>query len=178
MGTSKLENVTKFFQIINNVCKKLLLHFLVQLGWNGKKHYITTNKINKKGENKMKSKKIIGSILLCTMLGYATPVFAVTKEETVYSKLNNNGTQYETIVNEHIRNDELLKTIDDISNLLDITNVGGNETFEQKENKIIWNADEKDIYYQGKTENRIKKWPIILCSIFIFICTFCGLLWL
>ena len=105
----------------------------------------------------MKSKKIIGSILLCTMLGYATPVFAVTKEETVYSKLNNSGTQYETIVNEHIKNDELLKTIDDISNLLDITNVGGNETFEKKENKIIWNADEKDIYYQGKTE---KKLPI------------------
>ena len=105
----------------------------------------------------MKSKKIIGSILLCTMLGYANPVFAVTKEETVYSKLNNSGTQYETIVNEHIKNDELLKTIDDISNLLDITNVGGNETFEQKENKIIWNADEKDIYYQGKTE---KKLPI------------------
>lgn len=105
----------------------------------------------------MKSKKIIGSILLCTMLGYATPVFALTKEETVYSKLNNNGTQYETIVNEHIKNDELLKTIDDISNLLDITNVGGNETFEQKENKIIWNADEKDIYYQGKIE---KKLPI------------------
>lgn len=105
----------------------------------------------------MKSKKIIGSILLCTMLGYATPVFAVTKEETVYSKLNNSGTQYETIVNEHIKNDELLKTIDDISNLLDITNVVGNETFEQKENKIIWNADEKDIYYQGKTE---KKLPI------------------
>ena len=66
------------------------------------------------------------------MLGYATPVFAVTKEETVYSKLNNSGTQYETIVNEHIKNDELLKTIDDISNLLDITNVGGNETFEKK----------------------------------------------
>lgn len=105
----------------------------------------------------MKSKKIIGSILLCTMLGYATPVFAVTKEETVYSKLNNSGTSYETIVNEHIKNDELLKTIDDMSNLLNITNVGGNETFEQKENKIIWNADEKDIYYQGKTE---KKLPI------------------
>ena len=105
----------------------------------------------------MKSKKIIGSILLCTMLGYATPVFAVTKEETVYSKLDNNGTQYETIVNEHIKNDELLKTIDDISNLLDITNVGGDETFEQKGNQIIWNANEKDIYYQGKTE---KKLPI------------------
>lgn len=105
----------------------------------------------------MKSKKIIGSILLCTMLGYATPVFAVTKEETVYSKLNNSGTQYETIVNEHIKNDELLKTIDDISSLLDIINVGGNETFEQEGNKIIWNADEKDIYYQGKTE---KKLPI------------------
>ena len=29
----------------------------------------------------MKSKKIIGSILLCTMLGYATPVFAVTSRK-------------------------------------------------------------------------------------------------
>jgi hypothetical protein len=40
VGTSKLEDVAKFFQIIINVCKKLLLHLLAWLGWNGKKYNI------------------------------------------------------------------------------------------------------------------------------------------
>ena len=68
----------------------------------------------------MKSKKIIGSILLCTMLGYATPVFAVTKEETVYSKLDASGSNYKTIVSTHIENtenEELIKLVLIVSGL-------------------------------------------------------------
>ena len=40
VGTDKLEDVAKFFQIIINVCKKLLLHLLAQLGMNVEKYYI------------------------------------------------------------------------------------------------------------------------------------------
>lgn len=35
------------------------------------------------------NKKIISGVLLCTMFAYTTPVFAFTKEETVYSKIDN-----------------------------------------------------------------------------------------
>jgi len=33
--------------------------------------------------------KITSGVLLCTMTLYTTPIFAYTKDETVYSKLDN-----------------------------------------------------------------------------------------
>ena len=33
--------------------------------------------------------KITSSVLLCTMCAYTAPVFAYTKDETVYSKMDN-----------------------------------------------------------------------------------------
>lgn len=33
--------------------------------------------------------KITSSVLLCTMLTYSSPVFAYTKDESVYTKLTN-----------------------------------------------------------------------------------------
>ena len=35
--------------------------------------------------------KIVASTLLCSMVGYTLPVFAYTKDETVYSKLDSEG---------------------------------------------------------------------------------------
>ena len=44
-------------------------------------------------------KKLTSTLLLGTMLVYTTsPVFAFTKDETVYSKLDVNGKNYNTIV--------------------------------------------------------------------------------
>lgn len=34
-------------------------------------------------------KKITSSMLLCTMLAYTSPIFAYTKDETVYTKIDN-----------------------------------------------------------------------------------------
>lgn len=33
--------------------------------------------------------KLTSATLLCTMVAYTTPIYAFTKEETVYSKLDN-----------------------------------------------------------------------------------------
>ena len=69
-------------------------------------------------------KKLISSTLLFSMFVYsATPVMAYTKEESVYSKLDNNGTAYQTIVSSHLKNLEKSKLLDDISDLMNIENV-------------------------------------------------------
>ena len=52
--------------------------------------------------NKKVISKITSGVLLCTMLAYTTPVLAFTKDETVYSKIDSNGNNYNTIVNDHI----------------------------------------------------------------------------
>lgn len=99
--------------------------------------------------------KITAGALLCTMLAYQAPILAYTKEETVYTKLKQNGESYNKIVNTHLKNEEAQKTIKDITDLLNIENVGGNETFKQNEEEIIWDANGNDIYYQGETKKEL-----------------------
>lgn len=103
-------------------------------------------------------KKITSSTLLGTMLVYTTsPIFAFTKDETVYSKMDTSGNSYNTIVNSHIINSEQAEFINDLSDLLNIMNTNGDETFTQNENTLIWSANGNDIYYNGETQ---KKLPI------------------
>ncbi len=102
-----------------------------------------------------KGKRVISSLLLGSMLCYTMPVFALTKEETVYSKLNTEGSSYQTIISDHIKNDELLSIIEDMSDLLNVKNTSGDETFSKNEDTVIWNAGENDIYYQGETTKQL-----------------------
>ena len=106
--------------------------------------------------NKKSISKVTSAILLGTMLAYTSPVFAFTKEETVYSKLDNSGSNYKTIVSTHIQNTENSDLIEDMSDLLNIKNTNGEETFTQEGSKLIWNANKNDIYYEGKSEKQTK----------------------
>lgn len=97
--------------------------------------------------------KITSSVLLGTMLVYTTsPVFAFTKDETVYSKIDTQGRAYSTIVNSHIINSNQEELINDVSDLLNIINTNGEETFSQNGNAIVWSAKGNDIYYQGESK--------------------------
>lgn len=96
--------------------------------------------------------KIISSTLLCTICVYCTPVLAFTKDETVYSKMNNKGENYQTIVSTHLQNNDQLELINDISDLLNIQNTNGEEEFTQEGNSLVWKANKKDIYYQGESQ--------------------------
>lgn len=96
--------------------------------------------------------KIISGALLLTMTVYTASVFAYTKDETVYSKLDANGSKYQTIVSTHLKNDKEDETLKDLSDLLNITNTNGDETFEQDENSLIWQANKEDIYYEGESQ--------------------------
>ena len=99
--------------------------------------------------------KVISGTLLCSMVGYALPVFAYTKDETVYSKLDSEGNNYKTIVSTHIKNTEDADLINDLSDLLNIKNTSGDETYTQDGNKFVWNANKNDIYYQGESSKEL-----------------------
>ena len=99
--------------------------------------------------------KIISGTLLCSMVGYTLPVFAYTKDETVYSKLDSDGNNYKTIVSTHIKNTENADLINDLSDLLNVKNTSGDETYTQDGNKFVWNANKNDIYYQGESSKEL-----------------------
>ena len=105
------------------------------------------------------NKNIISKITAVTLLGmmcfYTAPVFAFTKDETVYSKLNSNGENYNTIISDHIKNTGNEKLINDISDLLNIKNLKSDENPSQDGNKLVWNANESDIYYQGESQKEL-----------------------
>lgn len=81
---------------------------------------------------------------------------AVEKEETVYVVSDPDGTPNEVIVSDWLKNKSGADTIEDTSDLTDIENVKGDETYEKgTDGKIVWKADGNDIYYQGNTAREL-----------------------
>ncbi len=76
----------------------------------------------------------------------------IGKDESVYLLSDANGSVYKTIVSDHLANADGAATIEDQSNLSDIKNVKGDEEFKQDGEKLTWQADGSDIYYQGTTD--------------------------
>ena len=73
----------------------------------------------------------------------------IGKEETVYVLADSTGKERKVIVSDHLINDGNKDTIEDASDLKDIENVKGDETFKHEVSKLTWQADGNDIYYQG-----------------------------
>lgn len=99
--------------------------------------------------------KITSSLLLATMVAYTTPIFAFTKEETVYSKTKSNGETYQTIVSTHLKNGDEEDILKDLTDLINIENTNGDETFTQNGEELTWNANGSDIYYQGESQKEL-----------------------
>lgn len=73
------------------------------------------------------------------------------KEETVYLIADANGNVTQTIVSNWLKNGSASTQIADVSNLSEIENVKGDETFTQNGTQLTWQADGEDIYYKGTT---------------------------
>ncbi|MCR5653628.1 MAG: hypothetical protein K6F88_07480 [Ruminococcus sp.] len=75
------------------------------------------------------------------------------KEESVYVISDAEGNPDKIIVSDWIKNPDKLNTISDKSNLSDIKNVKGDETYKlNPDNMCVWNAEGNDIYYQGTSD--------------------------
>ena len=109
------------------------------------------NKTNMKG-NKMK--KLNLAVLTVAMLSPLC-VFANTKNETVYSKIDENGNVISTTVNEQIKNNKKLDTIEDYTELEDILNISSNDEITKLNKNISINAFGKDVFYQGTSKKSL-----------------------
>lgn len=99
--------------------------------------------------------KITNASLALTMLLVSLPINAkaLTKDETVYGKFDNTGKIKNVYVNEHLINNTKESELKDYTELKEIFNLNGDETFNIDGSSIVWNSNGNDIFYQGKYEN-------------------------
>lgn len=79
----------------------------------------------------------------------------VDKDETVYVFAKANGDVDNILVNETLKNRDKSDKIEDTTDLKDIVNVKGDETFTQNGNKVTWDAAGNEISYQGTTDKEL-----------------------
>ncbi|MBQ9061243.1 MAG: hypothetical protein IJ121_00240 [Eubacterium sp.] len=76
----------------------------------------------------------------------------ISKEDTVYIMADPEGNETDTTVSSHLILDGAAGAVEDASDLNDIINVKGDETFTDENGTLVWDANGQDIYYQGKTD--------------------------
>ena len=76
----------------------------------------------------------------------------ISKDETVYVLAGADGSAKKIIVSDWLKNSLGSDTLSDKSELTDIENVKGDESYSVSGGEMIWNAEGGDIYYQGSTE--------------------------
>lgn len=77
------------------------------------------------------------------------------KKEIVYVFTGEDGTKQKVLVTDTITNPDALSSLADKTNLTDIVNVKGNESFSLNGTDLTWQADGKDICYQGTTSEEV-----------------------
>ena len=110
------------------------------------------NKNKKKEKKSMKKmKKVLASSLVLSFILTPMSTFALSKEETVYSKLNSDGSVKKVLVNEHFINSNNSDTLTDLTDLENIININSDSKYTLENNKITWESKE-DVFFQGTTK--------------------------
>ncbi len=94
--------------------------------------------------------KVISWSLIAGITFQATPVWALTKDETIYTKLNSDGSVNTYVVSEHISGEG-----NDKSKLDNIKNVNGDEKYTNENGELVWENHGNDIYYQGTSDEEL-----------------------
>lgn len=80
---------------------------------------------------------------------------ALFKEETVYVNADAGGSVKLITVSDWLKNAGTTESLKDVSELEGIKNIKGEETFSESGNKLTWDTNGADIYYQGTTEKEL-----------------------
>lgn len=93
------------------------------------------------------------AVMMSVMLPTTSVLAAVPeKEQTVYVNADESGKSENVIVSNWLKNADGESQLSDKSELSNIQNVKGDEEFKQgSDNRLTWDANGKDIYYQGET---------------------------
>lgn len=111
-------------------------------------------------KNKIYNKIICISTLLVMLAQnavYAHAADTVSKNESVFVTLSQDGSQREAIVSDWLHSDSGIKNVQDKSIIKNIVNLKGNEVPVINGDKVEWNSESNDLYYQGNTD---KETPI------------------
>lgn len=109
--------------------------------------------IKRIGRTAMSGVLVLGMVLCNSSFVEAKKV---SKQESVYATAGADGTVREVIVADWLQDSGLADgVVRDSSDLTDITNVKGDETFTQADGIVEWNVAGQDIYYQGKTTKEL-----------------------
>ena len=119
----------------------------------------------------MTTTKKITSALLATLLvaGYSLPVYAegddtttdtessasVTKDESVYTVLNADGSIKSITVSDTLHSDSGFSNYDDASDLTDVENLKSTDAVTSSSDGYTWTSDSTDIYYQGSSTKEL-----------------------
>ena len=124
-------------------------------------------KMNKQGVNPQTIKAIGACILSATMTMslFSAPVFAQTSEvsnpedisktETVYATLNDDGSVSNTIVSSWLHDGNGIHNIQEELNLTNVENIKTNDKIQKSGNTYTWNASGNDVYYQGDSTQEL-----------------------
>lgn len=74
---------------------------------------------------------------------------ALTKKETVYSKIDPTGKVIKTTVNDELISDNQSDHLEDLTNLEEIINLSNDSTYTKNNNQITWNTSSTNLTYQG-----------------------------
>ena len=74
---------------------------------------------------------------------------ALTKKETVYSKIDSTGKVIKTTVNNELISDNQSDHLEDLTNLEEIINLSNDSTYTKNNNQITWNTSSTNLTYQG-----------------------------
>ena len=101
------------------------------------------------------SKTVISGLLVTSLVvsnGAYANAQKISKDESVYVNADESGATTKITVSNWLKNAGINGTINDESDLKDIQNVKGDETFTQNGDDVQWSAGSNDIYYQGTTD--------------------------
>ena len=112
------------------------------------------NKKNKKNKKRVYTGIAVG--MAAVMGGVpASAAAEASKEETVYVNADALGNITDVTVSNWLKNKESSDSLQDKTELHDIENVKGEETYSGSESAMTWQANGSDIYYQGKTDKEL-----------------------
>lgn len=99
--------------------------------------------------------KLISIISMISILSIPfTNVYAKTKNETVYTNLDSYGNIEKTSITNHLFVKDT-GVVEDETELKEILNINGEETYQLSEKGFTWNTFGKDIFYRGTIEKTL-----------------------
>lgn len=109
--------------------------------------------LKKAGRTAMCAILVLGLVLCNSSFAKAKKV---SKKESVYVTAGPDGTVQKITVADWLKDSgSLTGTLKDSSNLTDITNVKGEESFDQSGKDLDWSTAGADIYYQGQSDEKL-----------------------